>query len=57
MRDFIRSFIEDEQGLTTVEYAIAGGLIVAVGATVFSTLGTAISTRINELATDVTLAA
>jgi pilus assembly protein Flp/PilA len=57
MRDFIRSFIEDEHGLTMVEYAIAGGLIMAVGTTVFTTLGTAVSTRINELATDVTPAA
>jgi pilus assembly protein Flp/PilA len=57
MRDFIRSFIEDESGLTTVEYAIAGGLIVATGTTVFTTLGTAVSARINELATDVTPAA
>jgi pilus assembly protein Flp/PilA len=54
MRDFIRSFIEDEHGLTMVEHAIAGGLIMAVGTTVFTTPGTAVSTRINELATDVT---
>jgi pilus assembly protein Flp/PilA len=57
MSDFIQSFIEDECGLTMVEYAIAGSLIVAVGATVFTTLGTAVSTRTNELATDVTPAA
>jgi pilus assembly protein Flp/PilA len=57
MRDFLHSFIKDERGLTMVEYAIAGGLIVAVGATVFTTLGTAVSTRINELATDVAAAA
>jgi pilus assembly protein Flp/PilA len=54
MRDFIHSFVEEDHGLTMVEYAIAGALIVAVGTTVFTTLGTAISTRINELATDVT---
>ena len=57
MRDFIYSFVEEEHGLTTVEYAIAGALIVAAGTTVFTTLGTAISTRINELAIDVTPAA
>jgi pilus assembly protein Flp/PilA len=57
MRDFIHSFIEDEHGLTMVEYAIAGALIVAVGTTVFATLGTAVSTRISVLATDVTPAA
>jgi pilus assembly protein Flp/PilA len=57
MRDFIHSFIEDENGLTMVEYAIAGWLIVAVRATVFTTLVTAVSTRITELATDVAAAA
>jgi pilus assembly protein Flp/PilA len=57
MRDFIQSFIEQGCGLTMVEYAIAGGLIVAIGTTVFTTLGTAISTRISELATDVAAAA
>lgn len=57
MRDFIHSFIKDERGLTMVEYAIAGGLIVAVGATVFTTLGTAVSSRISELAANVAAAA
>jgi Flp pilus assembly pilin Flp len=57
MLDFIHSVIEDEHGLTMVEYAIEGALIVAAGTTVFTTLGTAVSARINELATDVTPAA
>ena len=57
MRDFLHSFIKDEHGLTMVEYAIAGGLVVAAGAAVFTTLGTAVSTRISELAADVALAA
>jgi pilus assembly protein Flp/PilA len=52
-KDFLVSFIRDEHGLTMVEYAIAGGLIVAVGATVFTTLGSAVSSRIGDLAADV----
>jgi len=28
-------FLKEEQGLTMVEYAIAGGLIVAIGTAVF----------------------
>ena len=57
MRDFIHSFIEDENGLTMVEYAIAGASIVAVGTTVFTTLGSAVSSRISDMGTDVAAAA
>ncbi len=60
MPDFIHSLIDDGPGRgrkpSTVECAIAGALVVPAGTTVFSTLGTAISTRIKELATDVTAA-
>jgi pilus assembly protein Flp/PilA len=49
----IVAFLKEEQGLTMVEYAIAGGLIVAVGTTVFSTLGQNVSSRISSLAVDV----
>jgi pilus assembly protein Flp/PilA len=50
---FVVAFLKEEQGLTMVEYAIAGGLIVAVGAAVFSTLGTNVSSQISSLAADV----
>jgi len=53
MKRTILAFLQDEQGLTMVEYAIAGGLVVAVGASVFTTLGQNVSTRISNLATDV----
>jgi Flp pilus assembly pilin Flp len=36
-----------------VEYAIAGALVAAVGAAVFTTLGQHVSSRISDLATDV----
>ncbi|MGH8520950.1 MAG: Flp family type IVb pilin [Gammaproteobacteria bacterium] len=37
--DKILGFLRDESGLTTVEYAVAGGLIAAVVVTAFITLG------------------
>lgn len=42
-------FIEDESGLTAVEYAIAGGLVVAGMVTAFLTLGERATERIVEL--------
>jgi pilus assembly protein Flp/PilA len=50
---FIVAFLKEEQGLTMVEYAIAGGLIVAVGAAVFTSLGSNVSSQISSLAVDV----
>ena len=35
----IKNFVFDESGLETVEWAIVGGVIVAVGAAVFITIG------------------
>lgn len=50
---YIKNFLTDEEGLTTVEYAIAGGLISAAAITGFDTLGNNVSTVINALATAV----
>ena len=35
----IKTFLQDEQGLTTVEYAIAGGLVGAAVIAAFLALG------------------
>ena len=35
----IKNFVFDESGLETVEWAIVGGVIVAVGAAIFITIG------------------
>ena len=35
----IKKFLADESGLETVEWAIVGGVVVAVGAAVFLTIG------------------
>lgn len=45
----ILKFLRDEEGLTTVEYAIAGGLVAAAVVTAFTGLGTAVTGKIVEL--------
>lgn len=57
MKRIILEFLRDECGLTMVEYAVAGGLVVAVGTAVFTSLGTNVSAAILNLATDVGAAA
>jgi pilus assembly protein Flp/PilA len=47
--NLLKDFIEDESGLTAVEYAIAGGLVVGGMITAFTLLGTAAETRITCL--------
>ena len=39
MLEAIAKFIKDEEGLTMVEYAIAGGLIVMAGTAAFQLVG------------------
>jgi Flp pilus assembly pilin Flp len=39
MLNAIKRFVLDESGLETVEWAIVGGVIVAVGAALFITIG------------------
>ncbi|SQD77306.1 Flp family type IVb pilin [Moritella yayanosii] len=50
---FIQDFIEDESGLTAVEYAIAGGLVVGGMVVAFGNLGTAATNQISSLCTAV----
>ena len=45
----LMKFIRDEEGLTTVEYAIAGGLVGAGVITAFSDLGGEVFRVINEI--------
>lgn len=42
-------FVRDEDGLTIVEYAVAGGLITLAAVVAFQTLGTNVNTQITEL--------
>jgi pilus assembly protein Flp/PilA len=46
----IGAFMRDEEGLTMVEYAIAGALVTAAAVAAFTLLGTNIGLQINDLA-------
>jgi len=49
----VLKFIKDEDGLTIVEYAVAGGLITVAVAAAFVTLGGQVNTKIVALCTAV----
>jgi pilus assembly protein Flp/PilA len=51
MLNQIKKFMLDESGLETVEWAIVGGVIVAVGAALFITIGSDVSRGITSLDT------
>jgi Flp pilus assembly pilin Flp len=51
MLNSIKRFVRDESGLETVEWAIVGGLVVAVGAIVFTLIGGDVKTSLNNLQT------
>jgi pilus assembly protein Flp/PilA len=50
MQKFLVAFLMDEEGLTMVEYAIAGALVATVAAGAFTVLGTNVLARITALA-------
>ena len=45
----VMKFVKDEDGLTIVEYAVAGGLITAAVAATFLALGTNVETRMDAV--------
>ena len=49
MKTAILKFLRDEEGLTTVEYAIAGGLIGAAVIAAFTALGQTVSGKIEDI--------
>lgn len=49
MRKAILSFLCEEEGLTTVEYAIAGGLVGAAVIAAFTLLGDAVNTVVTGI--------
>lgn len=53
MLNQIKKFLADEQGLTIVEYAVAGGLITVAVVAAFVALGGAVDARIDALTTAV----
>ena len=44
-------FIRDEEGLTMVEYAVAGALITGLAVTAFTQLGGAVQTEVGRMTT------
>ena len=54
MKEAILNFLREEEALTTVEYAVAGGLITAGAITGFGLLGDEVDRVINALATALT---
>ncbi len=51
-KEKILAFLREEEGLTTVEYAIAGGLVGLAVITIFGDLGDEVEEIINEIVTD-----
>ncbi len=51
MLNQIKKFMLDDSGLETVEWAIVGGVIVAVGAALFLTIGADVQRGIGALDT------
>jgi len=51
MRKHLLAFVRDEEGLTMVEYAVAGSLVAVACVTAFTNLGTAIAAKIDSIRT------
>jgi len=53
MKKFILDFLREEEGLTTVEYAVAGALVAAAVVTAFTNLGDAVDTTITGITANI----
>jgi len=49
MNQIIKRFVKEEEGLTTVEYAIAGALVGLAVIGAFTNLGGAVAQTINDI--------
>jgi len=54
MKKFILDFLREEEGLTTVEYAVAGALVAAAVVTAFTNLGGAVNNTITGITGNLT---
>lgn len=50
----IKKFITNEEGLTTVEYAVAGAVVAATVLLAFTELGGAVATKVGAITTSIT---
>ena len=51
MKQAIMNFLREDEALTTVEYAVAGGLITVAAVAAFAALGSEVARVINDLVT------
>jgi pilus assembly protein Flp/PilA len=51
LKQAVMNFIREEEGLTVVEYAVAGGLISLAVIGAFTNLGATVTRIINQIAT------
>jgi pilus assembly protein Flp/PilA len=49
LKQAVMNFIREEEGLTVVEYAIAGGLVGLVVVATFRLLGTTVAAEIQDI--------
>ena len=49
----IAAFMREEEGLTTVEYAVAGSLVAAAVVLAFTQLGTRVGVVITDICSDI----
>ena len=50
----ISAFVREDEGLTTVEYAVAGTLVALAVVTAFTALGTQVGTSVGAITTAIT---
>jgi pilus assembly protein Flp/PilA len=55
IKDKLVAFLRDEEGLTTVEYAVAGAMIAAAVVLAFQLLGGAVQDRIEFITSEIAL--
>jgi pilus assembly protein Flp/PilA len=55
IKDKLVAFLLDEEGLTTVEYAVAGAMIAAAVVLAFQLLGGAVQDRIEFITSEIAL--
>ncbi len=53
MKENIVNFLRDERGLTTVEYAVAGGLVTLAVVGAFQLLGVSVGNLITAIDTNI----
>jgi pilus assembly protein Flp/PilA len=54
LKQAVLNFVREEEGLTVVEYAIAGGLVGLVVVVTFRALGVAVGAEIGEIIAAIT---